>query len=188
MPRRDVHYIRDTEQLAAIVSPPRQRVIAALRERGEATVAELADDLGEKAEALYYHVHKLVDAGLVIELDPRPGLRRPQSVYRLIRPGLMVDPKCRDEGFLDTLGQLYASAVREAQRNLERALERERERSPRRDRDTGVLVLQARLAPAHVAQLRELLLQACDFMVAHDDPTQQRYSMTAIASPVVRRR
>ena len=184
MVTRRTHVLRDLDQLRCLVSPMRQRMVAALGELGEASVGEVAAHLGEPPEKLYYHLKKLVETGLFVEVGRRPATRRPEAVYRLVEPGLIVDPKTRDGDYLEVLGEVYGAALREAGRNLERALEREVDQPERGPRGPGVLVMRARLSRRHRALVRKKLLELAELMDELDDPAHAPFGLTAVITPV----
>ena len=51
--------------LAALASPPRLRIIAALKAEGRNYVSQLAREVGISRPLLHLHLQKLEDAGLV---------------------------------------------------------------------------------------------------------------------------
>jgi DNA-binding transcriptional ArsR family regulator len=62
--------IADRKSIEVLASPVRQEIVdtmAALR--GEASVAELAAELGRHADGLYYHLKLLLKAGLIVALE-----------------------------------------------------------------------------------------------------------------------
>ncbi|MBC7224844.1 MAG: ArsR family transcriptional regulator, partial [Anaerolineae bacterium] len=67
------------------MQPTRQRILAVLRERGTASVDELAEILGVTPMAIRHHLHVLVGESLVVpahvERRGRPG--RPRQMYAL---------------------------------------------------------------------------------------------------------
>lgn len=67
------------------MQPTRQRILAVLRERGTASVDELAETLGVTPMAIRHHLHVLVGEALVVpahvERRGRPG--RPRQMYAL---------------------------------------------------------------------------------------------------------
>src|SRR5512142_835327 len=70
----DVLEIRDVRQIRLLASPVRQAIIDALESSGPQSAAELATILGYSPDALYHHMRKLTDAGLVT-VAKRPGGR-----------------------------------------------------------------------------------------------------------------
>jgi DNA-binding transcriptional ArsR family regulator len=71
--------IDDPSVLAALYDPLRYRLFRLL-ERPR-SVAELAAEIGLPANRLYYHVRRLLDCGLVIQVDARPAGRQTERVY-----------------------------------------------------------------------------------------------------------
>lgn len=58
-------------QLRALGSPARQEIVDALEAAGPSTMSELAGLVGRPADALYFHVRRLMKVGLVVETSPR---------------------------------------------------------------------------------------------------------------------
>jgi len=71
--------IEDSSVLAALYDPLRYRLFRLL-ERPR-SVAELAAEVGVPANRLYYHVRRLVDCGLVKQVDARPSGRHTERIY-----------------------------------------------------------------------------------------------------------
>lgn len=57
--------VRASEQIRLLSSAVRQEIVDTLAILGEATVAEIADNLGRPADGLYYHVRALADGDLI---------------------------------------------------------------------------------------------------------------------------
>ena len=71
--------------ITALASPVRQEIVDTVEALGGgATIAELAAELGRPADGLYYHVRRLVTAGLLV------GSGTPE-VYRTPARGLRLD-------------------------------------------------------------------------------------------------
>jgi len=75
------YLIRRKDQLHALTSPERRRVLEGLEALGRATVKQLAEHLGRLPESLYYHVRKLGEVDLVVEAERRGSGRRTEVVY-----------------------------------------------------------------------------------------------------------
>jgi DNA-binding transcriptional ArsR family regulator len=78
---QDVEELRidDPAVLAALYDPLRYRIFRLLE--APRSVAELADGVGMPANRLYYHVRRLVDAGLVRQVDARANGRHTERIY-----------------------------------------------------------------------------------------------------------
>jgi DNA-binding transcriptional ArsR family regulator len=75
--------LRRPKELDALSSPIRARLIQCLELFGPSTILQLAERMDRKPSALYHHLARLVDAGLVLSAGMRPSARRPSAVYRL---------------------------------------------------------------------------------------------------------
>ncbi|MDX2016714.1 MAG: winged helix-turn-helix domain-containing protein [Planctomycetota bacterium] len=58
-------------QVRALASPARQEIVDALEAAWPCTIAELAGLVGRPADALYFHVKRLIKVGLIVETAAR---------------------------------------------------------------------------------------------------------------------
>lgn len=61
------HRVTDVATLRALAHPVRQRILIELSIRRSLRAADLADIIGEPANAISYHLRSLAKAGLLIE-------------------------------------------------------------------------------------------------------------------------
>lgn len=179
---RQRQIIRKVEQVRALRTPIRQRVLSALQELGPCSVREVAETLGWKPASLYYHVKQLVDVGLAAEVDQRPAHHRSEAIYEAVAREVEVDPTIRTPTFLDALWDTYRAALRACERWLERALQAEHAGTGPR-RDTAVRQWIIRLAPEHVDELRKRI-EDLDRFIAENDNAEaaDRYALTLVWS------
>ncbi|MFH2001713.1 MAG: helix-turn-helix domain-containing protein, partial [Planctomycetota bacterium] len=59
------HIIKETEQRTALRTPLRFQIISTIEQLEACSVNEIAPHVGMAPESLYYHIKKLVKAGLV---------------------------------------------------------------------------------------------------------------------------
>jgi DNA-binding transcriptional ArsR family regulator len=71
--------IEDPAVLAALYDPLRYRLFRLLE--SPHSVAELADEVGMPGNRLYYHLRRLVDVGLVRQVDARANGRHTERIY-----------------------------------------------------------------------------------------------------------
>ena len=92
--------LTDPKTIELLASPLRQELVDALEARGgEASVAELAQDLGRRPDALYYHLRLLERGALVSATEGRSAAGRDERRYRLERPrGARYMLRYRPEG------------------------------------------------------------------------------------------
>lgn len=112
--------IRSGAALAALVSPVRQEIVDALEAAGAMSMAELAERIGRPADALYFHVRRLVRVGLVVERAPLKAGRHVKAIYDL--PGrpmrIRYDPAMNRQN----LARVVAAAQRIGLRDFTRAV------------------------------------------------------------------
>jgi DeoR family transcriptional regulator, suf operon transcriptional repressor len=87
-------------ELTPSISESRRGVIDALKQRGEAGVDELAEDLSMTAAGIRQHLDTLTEEGLVESRDEarsRGGPGRPRRVYSLTPRSETLFPKAYDE-------------------------------------------------------------------------------------------
>lgn len=116
--------LRRPEQLAALASPVRSRIIDSLTVDGPSSVRQIASRLDRAPEALYYHVRGLVNVGLVVLEGKRKVGRRAEAVYRMIATRLVLDTKQRSKAYVDAMAGTCSAMLRLAERNYRAAVDR----------------------------------------------------------------
>lgn len=86
------------------------------------TVAELAEHVDRPADTVYYHVRKLIEAGLVETVDHIATGKRPKAVYALAGGRLRIDRNRRDPDYVGALQDSASAAFRHGERLLSEAL------------------------------------------------------------------
>lgn len=176
--------IRRADQVEALASPVRQEIVATMERLGPCAARELAARLGREPESLYYHLRKLVAVGLVREAGKRPVGRRSEAVFTLVARDIAVDPKSRSARFLEMVARSASALLRLTERSYVAALE-----DPASVRHGPRCNLQirrhhARLSPRAIAEINRRLDDLSAYVLAHDDPKQERfYSVTVAMSP-----
>jgi DNA-binding transcriptional ArsR family regulator len=77
---RDILYLERIEQAEALLKPQRVEVLRQLAEPRSCT--EVASELGQTPQRVYYHVKRLVDAGLVDLISERKVRGIHEGIYR----------------------------------------------------------------------------------------------------------
>lgn len=113
--------IEAADEIGLLASPARIELIDTLEALGgEASVAELAAQLGRPADGLYYHLRQLADGGLLEETAAPDGrryrvrTRRGERMRLRYRPGANANAKAVD--------RVAASVLRIAGRDFARAI------------------------------------------------------------------
>ncbi len=77
-------------QTGTLISPARLEIVEALSALGPASARDVATHLGRPPGAVYHHVRRLEQAGLIAEVDTRRGPRRPEALYAPVADRLAV--------------------------------------------------------------------------------------------------
>ena len=93
--RAETHETTDPRQLETIASPRRQDMLARLAACGPLSIRELAEQVGARPTALYHHLEKLLDVGLVVEAGSRLRNRRRETLYETVAQRLVSDQRLR---------------------------------------------------------------------------------------------
>lgn len=109
-------------QRDALASPIRFEVFSHFSDGASRSVREVAERMGRAPGSLYYHLHRLVDTGLLEEAGVREGGGRPEQLYRARLRAVRLDRTGTPEDRA-AVRQTMASAFRMAERDLEAALE-----------------------------------------------------------------
>ncbi len=127
-PGPDVELIRDAETAAVLLKDPRRRILEMAR--SPLSAVEMADRLGEPRQRVGYHVRRLVEAGLLENVDEaRRGAmvdkryRSSARAYALASSDLLGPLAARldSEGDRQSLAHLLG-AVHQVQSDLARVL------------------------------------------------------------------
>ncbi len=112
------YWIEKPGQILLLASAMRQEILDSVSALGSCSIAELAQELGVAADALYYHVRKLVESGLLIEQGARVTSRRDEIVYTL--PGQYMNLKYQPENAenVGAINKVISAMMRMAERDF----------------------------------------------------------------------
>jgi DNA-binding transcriptional ArsR family regulator len=88
---RDVMYLEQIEQAEALLKPQRIEVLRQLAE--PRTCTEVAGRLGQTPQRVYYHVKRLVDAGLVDLVSERKVRGIHEGIYQATARSYWLSPR-----------------------------------------------------------------------------------------------
>lgn len=113
--------IENAREIGLLASPTRIELVDTLEALGgEASVAELAAQLGRPADGLYYHLRQLAAGGLLVEIADAEGRRYRTRMPRGERLRLRYKPGRNANAA--AVGDVAASVLRVAGRDFSRAL------------------------------------------------------------------
>ena len=185
MSRNARHLIGTPRQVRAMAGALQNQVLATLERLGPSSAREVAEHLDLQAESLYYHLRRLVAAGLLVEAGQRPTRRRPETLYAVPGRELILDPDNQHPAFLEALARVQRSLLSMATRLYARALRRGTGIRSGRRRNLCVIQQNARLGARDQAVLNRKLEDVASFMAAHDNPDVAAFvSLTISMSPL----
>lgn len=148
--------IADPRQMEELASAVRQDIVDAVVGLGQCTMRELAEALGRPVDGLYYHVRRLVAAGLLAESRPADG--EGEVIVRSLTRGVMrlvyEPPSPRRH---DVLRRIVGSLLRSAERDFTDALGSARARTSGRRRNLNASRQRAWLTPTELEEVNVLL-------------------------------
>lgn len=100
---RDVLYLERIEQAEALFKPQRIEVLRQLAEPHSCT--EVATRLGQTPQRVYYHVKRLMEAGLVTQVSERKVRGITEGIYQASARSYWLSPRL--------VGRIGASRVRD---------------------------------------------------------------------------
>ena len=164
--------VENADEIELLASPTRIELIDTLETLGgDASVAELASQLGRPADGLYYHLRQLAAAGLIIEEATADGKRyRPRSraegLRLRYRPGATANAKA--------VGDVAASVLRIAGRDFKRALADPETRAEGPLRELWAARGKGWVGPTELAEINRLLTRLTTLLRRPRSATRDR--------------
>ncbi len=177
-----------TRVISNVLKPVRIDVFESLQVAGPASISELASRLGRPADSLYYHVHKLVSAGVIEELDETRGHEGPGrkgAVYSVAAERLDVhlDPGSRHSR--DAWVEGSASVLRLAQRDFAKTLDSGDPRPTGSRRNLVIRRIKMRLNSAQLREVNEMLENLYERCWEHArNPEGDLHALTFVMTPL----
>ncbi len=165
IPREATGVIEDPRKIAVFATPVRVELVTATQALGgEATVAELAAQLGRPADGLYYHLRALVRGGLLEEKSGGAGrsyrlaVTDAQAMRLRYKPGATANARA--------VAKVAKSMSRLAQRDFLRALAEPSTIAEGPSREIWAGRLRGWVDADELAQVNRLLRQLADLLLA----------------------
>jgi DNA-binding transcriptional ArsR family regulator len=182
MTTRGTVRLSGARELGALVSPLRVEIVELLQARGPSSIAELARELSRTPHSLYYHVHALARARLLIERERRKVGKREEIVWALAAERFEIERAPTSPLAVRALERSGAALLRRAERELCRSI-----RSGA-DEHSMLGARRARLDRAGLARVQRAL-DALDRTLAreHERGRGRAHLCTFVLTPIVER-
>ena len=175
--------IQTSKHWEAVSSAIRFEILSFLVACGPCSVAELARQMGTRADRLYHHVKKLVSAEIVEEVGHRRVGKQTESVYDLVAEKLEFDINVDSERFMKLLKSIHRRSERTFQNALDHGLVNftDKKRNSYICGDTSWLTREERLrVNTHLEAIFDI------FAKGRKDRNGELFSLTLNLSPIHR--
>jgi len=180
----ETYWIDDPGQLGLLTSAARQAIFDGFQALGACSVADLARELGVPADALYYHVRKMVKAGLLVEQGTRGTARRDEAVYALASPNMRVRYDASDPENVRLLGKAVSAMLQTTQRDFRDGFTPARAVVDGDGRNLWAARLTAWLTEEELGEVNALLERLRDLLRTPRRPgPRQLYAVTWVLAP-----
>ncbi len=116
------HIVTSRAQRNTLASPLRLEIIGFFEHGGQLTVRDVAEKLKRPIASMYFHIHKLVKAGLLVEVSTRGNGRSAEIVYGAIADRIAIQLNPRSPTSVNAAVTAVRSALRQVSREFEAAV------------------------------------------------------------------
>ena len=183
--KADIYVIEKADEVAALISAKRQPIIDLLAAQGPLAAREIAAGLGMQTSAVYHHLHKLAEVGLVLETGSRISNRRTEKLYDTpavaMRLGIPLGVPDRAE----TWRKLHLAQSRQTDRDFLAALAHSGSVGEGDERNLRTYRVVGSPSPADLRRINALLEEALDIMWKSAGNTARPVALTCVMAPIV---
>ena len=157
-----------------VFQPARLEIYESLQVHGPSSIADLARRLGRPADALYYHVRKLLSVG-VIEERPQEagsGSGRPGKVYAATSEGLDAQLDNASKRSQEAWSDGARAVLRVVQRDVDRAVAAPGTCTDGKRRDLALRRIKVRLNAAQLAEVNARLEELSELLYGYSNNTR----------------
>lgn len=148
------HWVFNAQQIQALSSSVRQRMMDRIEAVGPSSVRQLAASLGYAHDALYYHIKVLLKAELVRAVGTQPRARRDEALYDVINPNWQIGYALADASNVRAICSVAKSMLKQAFRDFEAGCSHPLAETDGSARNLWTLRLEARLSATQREQIQ----------------------------------
>ena len=180
----ETYWIVDRAQIAALTSPRRLDIGDALAASGPLSVRALAAQIGAKPSALYHHLAKLIEVGLVVEAGTRIVNRKRETLYATPAPRMRLIRALAEGRYRAEMDEIVAALTRQMERDFRAAGKLPGRRAEGEGRNYGFFRLLARVGEADLAAINLRLQEIAEILWAADDPEADPVCLAWVMTPL----
>ena len=114
--------VAEAEQFEAVSSGVRFEMLTFLIAAGPCSIAVLAEQMDRRADGLYHHIRKLVNAGLIREVGFRKSGRQVETIYDTVADHFQFDVDFASGRNVERIIQLMKATLRRSERIVSDAI------------------------------------------------------------------
>jgi DNA-binding transcriptional ArsR family regulator len=175
--------VHGKKQLAVLASSARQEIVDVLSQVGTVSVAELATTLGRPADAIYYHLRALKQAGLVLSAGYRGRGKHKEELIRAVSPELQLQYDLGKGGNRKPITAIVASMLRLGIRDFNHAFQCGDAKVSGAGRELWALRKTGWLTPQEIVGINQSI-QSLSQAIAQPRGRGRLYGITILLTPL----
>ncbi|MHA7818167.1 MAG: helix-turn-helix domain-containing protein [Erythrobacter sp.] len=176
-------WILEPEKLECLVSTTRMDIVDHLAGRGSMSIKEIAAAVGKKPSALYHHIDKLLDAGLIHEEGSRTVNRRIEKLYATPSRRMRLRKALAEPANAEVMRRVVGALSRQADRDFARGIAGEGALAESEARNLGFYRMVAKPSPARLARVNQLLEEIGELFWEEDGAEEDAVVLTWVMAP-----
>lgn len=182
--RPDTYWIVDPAQLSAMRSPRRHDIIDRLAASGPMSIRMLAAGIGAKPSALYHHIDKLLELGLVVEAGARVTRRKREQLYTTPAPKMRMARALAAGNEPALMAEIVGSLTRQMARDFDAGAASPVKTAEGEGRNYGFFRLVGRPSPAQLARINACLLEVSEILWKSGDSDGDLLCLGWVMAPI----
>ncbi len=185
MAASDVKWLADPDQIRVLSSALRGEILDTLMVAGPLSVSDLAQELARPADSLYYHIHKMTDAGILKKHGVRKTIRRDEILYRVAAGRVRLEYDLNHDENLEMVSKAVGSMLRVTKRDFDRGLKLENAVTTGRTRNIRGSRFKAWLSEEEIATVNEHMKSVVEILLSSKRSDDRRlHAFTYVLTPL----
>jgi len=178
------YWIQRTDQLKALGSPLRQRMVDVVQSIGPCSISEIAEAVDRRADSLYHHMRILEAVGLVTDAGRRATERRPEALFDVPGRPMRMAIDADNIHHLRTLAENVGAMLRLTERNVQEALEQGDVLVGKRGERLRGMRVEAWLTKGELRQVLEHIDCVAGLMTGRERRGGERFAFSVVLTPL----
>ncbi len=182
--RPETYWIERPDQIAALTSVRRQDIADRMAASGPMSIKELADQIGVQPSALYHHIRKMVEVGLVIEAGTRTVRRRRERLYNAPGRRMRLRRALAGRKHQRLMEDVVAALTRQMDRDFRTGGRSRIRQAEGERRNYGFFRLIGRPGPAELERINACLHEIAELLWENQDPDAELLCLGWVMAPL----